>query len=135
MVWKDAHQTSILIIQENEVGVRKVERSIQFLFIFYLLFFLLMKMHWFKKYSPSGDPKQESKASLVAQMVKNLPAIWETQVRSLCQEHPLEKGLATHSSFLAWRIPRTKKLWGLQSMGLQRVRHDCESNTSTLKQD
>ena len=49
-------------------------------------------------------------ASLVAQMVKNLPAIWETQVRSLCQEDPLEKGLATHSSFLAWRIPRTKKL-------------------------
>ena len=43
--------------------------------------------------------------SLVAQMVKNLPAMWEPWVRSLCQEDPLEKGMATHSSILAWRIP------------------------------
>ena len=47
-------------------------------------------------------------ASLVAQMVKNLPAMWETQVRSLGQEDPLEKGMATHSSILAWRIPWTQ---------------------------
>ena len=44
-------------------------------------------------------------ASLVAQKVKNLPAMWETQVQSLGQEDPLEKGMATHSSILAWRIP------------------------------
>ena len=63
-------------------------------------------------------------ASLVAQMVKNLPPMQETQVRSLGQEDPLEKGLASHSSILAWRIPWTKEPGRLQSMGLQRVRHD-----------
>ena len=60
-------------------------------------------------------------ASGVPQMVKNLPAMWETWVRSLGQEDPLEKGLATHSSILAWRIPWTEEL---QSIGSQRVRHD-----------
>ena len=48
-------------------------------------------------------------ASPVAQMVKNLPAMWETQVQSLDQEDPLEKRMATHSSILAWRIPWTEK--------------------------
>ena len=57
-------------------------------------------------------------------MVKNLPAMQETQVRSLGQEDPLEKEMAPHSSILAWRIPWTEKPGGLQSMGLQRVRHD-----------
>ena len=60
-------------------------------------------------------------ASGVPQMVKNLPAMWETWVRSLGQEDPLEKGMATHSSILAWRIPWTEEL---QSIGSQRVRHD-----------
>ena len=54
-----------------------------------------------------GYPLQYSWASLVAQLVKNLPAIWETWVRSLGWEEPLEKGKATHSSILAWRIPWT----------------------------
>ena len=63
-------------------------------------------------------------ASLEPQMVKNLPAGQETQVRSLGQEDPLEKGMATHSSVLAWRIPWTEEPSGLQSMGSQRVRHD-----------
>ena len=57
-------------------------------------------------------------------MAKNLPVIQETQVRSLGQEDPLEKGMATHSSTLAWRIPWTEEPGGLQSMGSQRVRHD-----------
>ena len=57
-------------------------------------------------------------------MVKNLPAMQETQVQSLGQENPLEKGMATHSSILAWRIPWTDKPGGLQSMGSQRVRQD-----------
>ena len=61
-------------------------------------------------------------ASLVAQMVKNLPAMQETQVLSLGWEDPLEKGMATHSSILAWRIPWTEEPGGLQFMGLQRVR-------------
>ena len=51
--------------------------------------------------------------------VKNLPAVQETQVRSLGQEGPLEKGMATHSSILAWRIPWTKEPGKLQSMGLE----------------
>ena len=63
-------------------------------------------------------------ASLVAQMVKNLPPMQETQVRSLGQEDPLEKGLASHSSILAWRIPWTEEPGGLQFFGSQRVGHD-----------
>ena len=62
--------------------------------------------------------------SRVAQMVKNLPAIWETQVRSLGWEDPLEKKMATHSSTLAWKIPWMKEPGRLQSMGSQRVGHN-----------
>ena len=60
-------------------------------------------------------------------MVKNPPAIQEPQemlVSSLGWEDPLEEGMATHSNILAWRIPRTEELGGLQSVGLQRVGHD-----------
>ena len=60
----------------------------------------------------------------MAQMIKNLPAMLETPVCFLRQEDPLEKGMATHSSILAWRIPWTEKPGGLQSMGSQRVRHN-----------
>ena len=63
-------------------------------------------------------------ASLVAQMVKNPPAVQETQVQSLHQEDPQEKGMATHSSILSWEIPWTVEPGGLQSMGLNRVGHD-----------
>ena len=59
-----------------------------------------------------------------AQMVKNQPAMWETWVQSLGQEDPLEKEMATHSSILAWEIPWTEEPDRLQSMELQRVRHD-----------
>ena len=69
--------------------------------------------------------------SLVAQMVKNLPAMQETGVQSLGQEDPLEKEIATHSSILAWRIPWTEEPGGLQSMGSQRVGHDLVPNTHT----
>ena len=64
-----------------------------------------------------------TKASLVAQMVKNLPAVQETGVRFLDQEDPLEKAMATHSSILAWRIPWTEESGKLRSMALQRVKH------------
>ena len=60
----------------------------------------------------------------MAQRVKRLPAMRETLVRSLGWEDPLEKEMATHSSILAWRIPWTKELGGLQSTGSQRVGHD-----------
>ena len=64
------------------------------------------------------------RASLVTQTVKNLPALRETGVRFLGQKAPLQKGMATHSNILAWRIPWTEEPGGLQSMGLQGVRHD-----------
>ena len=63
-------------------------------------------------------------ASLVAQMVKCLPAMRETWVQSLGWEDPLEKGMATHSRTLAWKIPWTEEPGRLQPMGSQRVRHD-----------
>ena len=68
------------------------------------------------------------RALLVAQMVKNLPAMWEIWVWSLGQEDPLEKGIATHISILTWRIPWTDELCGLQSKGWQRVGHDWATN-------
>ena len=78
--------------------------------------------------SPSGEGigyrLQYFWAALVAQLVKNPPAVWETWVRSLGWEDPLEKGMATLSSVLAWRIPWTEEPGGLQSMGSQRVGHD-----------
>ena len=63
-------------------------------------------------------------ASLVAQTVKNLPAMQEIWLQSLGREDPLEKEMATHSSTLAWKIPWAEEPGGLQSMGLQRVGHD-----------
>ena len=71
-----------------------------------------------------GYPLQYSWTFLVAQLVKNLPAMWEIWVRSLDREDPLEKGMATHSSICAWRIPGTEKLGQLQSIGSHRVGHD-----------
>ena len=65
----------------------------------------------------------------MAKTVKNPPAMQETWVCSLGQEDPLEKGIATHSSILAWRIPWTEEPGGLQSMGWQRVRHELTSDT------
>ena len=71
-----------------------------------------------------GCPLQYSWASLVAQMVKNLPAMRETQVRFLGSEDPLEREMTTHSSTLAWKIPWMEEPGGLQSMGSLRVGHD-----------
>ena len=65
----------------------------------------------------------------MAQMVKNLPAVLKTRVQSLGQEDTLEKGMATQSSILAWRIPWTEDPGGQQSMGSQRVGHDRVTNT------
>ena len=70
------------------------------------------------------------KASLVAQMVKCLPTMWEIQVQSLGWEDPLEKEMATHSSTLAWKIPWVEEHGRLQSMGSQSVRHDWATSLS-----
>ena len=69
------------------------------------------------RHASRGHPTIQSRASLVAQMVKNLPAMQETWVQSLGWGDPLEKGMSTHSSILVWRIPRTEEPGGLQSMG------------------
>ena len=66
----------------------------------------------------------ETWASPVAQTIKNLPVTWETWLLSLGWEDPLEKGMATHSGTLAWKIPWTEKPGRLQSLGSQRVRHN-----------
>ena len=64
------------------------------------------------------------RASLIAQLVKNLPAVQEAWVRSLGREDPLEKEMATHSSLIVWKISWTEEPGGLQSMGWQRVSHN-----------
>ena len=69
--------------------------------------------------------------SLVAQMVKNLPAMQETWVRSLGREDPLEEGMASHSNILAWRIPWTEEAGGLHSVGTKRAGHNWTTNTFT----
>ena len=79
-----------------------------------------------------GRTSTETWASLVAQMIKNLPVMQETWDWSLGQEVPLEKEMVTHSSILAWRIPWTEEPGELQSMGLQRVKHDWATNTLWL---
>ena len=73
------------------------------------------------------------RAPLVAQTVKNSPAMQETQIQSLGWEDPLQKGMATHSSILAWRISWTEESGRLQSMELQRVRHGDLDQTTTHK--
>ena len=78
-------------------------------------------------------PLQYSWASLVAQMVKNPPAVWDTWVQSLGLEDPLEEGMAMHSSILAWRIPWTEEPGRLQFMGSQRVRHNWVAKHSTAQ--
>ena len=69
----------------------------------------------------------------MAQVVKNPPAVQETWIRSLGWEDALEEGMATHSSILAWRIPRTEEPGGLQCMGLQRVRDNWATKHSTAQ--
>ena len=71
----------------------------------------------------------QCRASLIAQVVNKLPAIQETRVQSLGHKDPLEKGKATRSSILAWRIPWREESGRLQSMGSQRVGHDSMTNT------
>ena len=77
----------------------------------------------------TGRPWLPTPVSLGLPQVMNLPAMWETRVHSLGQEDPLEKGMATHSSILAWRIPWIEEPGGLQSLGSQRIKHDWATYT------
>ena len=109
--------------------------SIEMLYSRTLLF--IYSVYWVDQNVHSGfsvwsyEKPEPTRVSLLAQMVENLPTMQKTRVWSLGQEGPLEKGLVTHSSILAWRIPPTEEPGGLLFTGLQRVRHDWGSNTYT----
>ena len=97
------------------------------LFLFFIEVQLFAMLYWFLLYNKvNRHIYTYIWTSLVAQMVKHLPAMWETWVRSLGWEDPLEKEKATHSSTLAWKSPWTEEPGRLQFMGLQRVGHDWE---------
>ena len=81
-----------------------------------------------------GNTSCNLRASLVAQMVKNSPAMQETWIQSLGWEDPLEKGIANHSIILAWRIPWTEEPDQLQSIVSQRVGDDWATNTHNFRQ-
>ena len=85
---------------------------LKYIYVLYSIYMFICKLHI------------NFKVSLLAQMVKNLPAMQETWVQSLGQEDPLEKRMATRYSILAWRVPWTEEPGGLQSMGSQRVGQD-----------
>ena len=85
------------------------------------VFWSLHVRGWWLQFRALVSPEE---LSLVAQTVKSLPAVRETQVRSLAQEDPLEKEMATHSRIRAWKIPQPEESGGLQSMGSKRVGHD-----------
>ena len=106
---------------------RKSENSIKILALKLLL--LRGKTVSKGKKDKKTSTLHQANASLVAQMVKNLPSLQETWVQSLGWEDPLEKGMATHSSILAWRIPWTEEPGGLQSMVSQKVRPEWAINT------
>ena len=88
----------------------------------------LLQHHSSKESMTSNIVFPEFWTSLVAQMVKQLPTMQETQVWSLGWDNPLEKEMATHSSILTWKIPWTENPVRLQSMGSQRVRHNCATS-------
>ena len=90
------------------------------------------KGNWFRLWRENASCLVIYGASVVAQMVKRLPAMQETWVGSLGQEDPLQKEMATHSSTLAWKIPWTEEPGGLQSMGSQRVEHDWATSLTLL---
>ena len=92
-------------------------------------FWCLLKFHFIESfYLIELFIIRQYQVSLVAQRVKHLPAMQETWVRSLGQEGPLEKEMATHSNTFAWKIPWTEEPGRLQSMGLQRIGHDWASS-------
>ena len=114
-----------------------VPKSFVPVFVFYILSYLLLKKlgyiygcplpafrSCFAEVAKDLNDLLMNLTSLVAQTVKRLSAMWETQVRSLGWENPLEKEMAIHSWTIAWKIPRTEEPGSLQPMGSQRVGHE-----------
>ena len=87
---------------------------------------------WYRDHTMDVFLRPSSLNRALPQIVKNPPAIQETQVWSLGWEDPLEKDMATHSSILAWRIPETEVPGGLQFVGSQSIRHDWATNTTNV---
>ena len=106
--------------------------------ILYIFPFTLTPMNWGNRgKDEKGQKKNKAPfvlgwASLVAQIVKNLPAMQETHIQCLAREDPLEKKMATKSSILTWKIPWTEETGGLKSMGSQRVGHDWVTSSFLL---
>ena len=128
--WSSALQTDSL---PSELSGKP---NIEVLYSRTLLF--IYSVYWVDQTVHSGfsvwsyEKPVSTRASLLTQMVENLPAMQKTGVWSLGQESPLEKEMATHSSILAWRIPRTEEPDGVQSMGLQRVGHGQVTSTHNI---
>ena len=101
----------------------------------HLKFFSLMRSFAVEQHSGPGQWWIGNCKNNTVHMVKTPPAMWETWIPSLYQEDPLVKGLATHSSVLAGRIPWTEELGGLQSMGSQKVRQDWATNKNFFKKE
>ena len=113
-----------VVVSTERCGTPHLSLAQAWILILYRLSFLYLDCCPASLPTGRWDLFSSSKASLVAQMVKNLPAMQETWLQSLGQEDPLQKEMATHSSFLAWEIPWTQEPGRLQSVGLQSVRHD-----------
>ena len=115
-------RTSLLCLSSSANGMQ------------YCFFKSRVHKHWWQMFLPlplaTNSSWNSSWTSLVAQMVKRLPPMWETWVQSLGREDLLEKEMAIHSSILAWKIQWTEQPGRLQSMGLQRVRHDWTTSLS-----
>ena len=125
-MWKNKHQhiSSLRMSQLTFLHCLQLFLKLRTFFFKFHFYFILECL--------SGNfPISSCGASLVAQMVKNPPAMQETQVQSPGQKDPLEKGMTTHSRILAWRIPWIGETDRLQSMGSQRVKHDWATNTHT----
>ena len=105
-----------------DLRVSMIIKNSQVSFIIFLIEYTHILYVLNTKHFPSDF--EYNGAYLVVQMAKILPAMQKTQIQPLGKGDPLEKGMATHSSILAWRIPWTEEPGGLQSMGSQRVRHD-----------
>ena len=135
--WIAAHQASLSITNSwsllKLMSIESVMPSSHLILCCCLLLLppIPPRIRVFSNESTQDTIKSAWWASLMAQMVKNLPAVQEIQVWPLGQEDPLEKGIATHSSILAWRIPWTEEPGGLQSMRSHTVGHNWVTNTHT----
>ena len=137
MHWNDPSQSKQILLKKKYMSFSACEESIPFIFFSKLpwssVLGIINQGGVYYMFGISFTITLIYLASLVAQMIKHLPAMWETWVRSLGWEDPVEKEMATHSSTLAWRIPWTEKSGRLQSLGSQRVRYNWATSLNALE--